>query len=201
MSTRGISEWVVATGNRGKLAEMRAILGPAILLRAQSEFGVVPAAETADTFLENALGKARHVAQATGQPSLADDSGLLVDALGGAPGVRSARYAGPAATDAANVAHLLQALRGVPPRQRTARFYCVIVALKSADDPCPLVATGEWRGEIALAPSGANGFGYDPVFVDPTQGQTAAALPSEVKNRISHRGQALARLAALLGPR
>jgi XTP/dITP diphosphohydrolase len=162
----------------------------------QAALGVEPAPETAATFVENALLKARHAARATGLPALADDSGLAVDALGGAPGVHSARYAGPRASDDANVAKLLQELEAVPPGRRHARFLCVLVALQHADDPAPLIATGEWRGEIATAASGAGGFGYDPVFVDPRLGRTAAALTAAEKNAVSHRGRALARLIA-----
>jgi XTP/dITP diphosphohydrolase len=192
------SEWVLATTNQGKLSEFRAILGPRLMIHAQHALAVTTADETGCTFLENALIKARHAAEATGLPSIADDSGLLVDALGGAPGVRSARYAGPNASDAENVACLLDALRGVAPERRGAQFYCVIVALLSARDPCPLVATGVWRGVIADAPAGKYGFGYDPVFFDPAQGATAAELAPDLKNRVSHRARALGQLAALL---
>jgi XTP/dITP diphosphohydrolase len=197
--------WVIATGNRGKLEELEALLttaewGP-IELVAQTDLGVAPADETAITFLENALAKARHAARHTGLPAIADDSGLAVAALGGAPGVRSARFAGPTADDRANVAKLLEALAGIPPGGRAARFHCVLVAVEGHDDPTPLVADGEWAGEIALQPSGAAGFGYDPVFFDPRLGKTAAELPAAVKNEISHRGQALRRLVAGLRER
>jgi XTP/dITP diphosphohydrolase len=184
--------WVLATGNRGKLAEIRALLDSlAVELVAQGDLGVPSAPEPAVTFLENALAKARHAAQHTGLPAIADDSGLAVAALRGAPGVRSARFAGPAADDRANVAKLLEALAGVPAERRAARFHCVIVAIERADDPAPLVASGEWEGQIAVAPAGLGGFGYDPVFYDPRLGKTAAELPAALKNEVSHRGRAL----------
>jgi XTP/dITP diphosphohydrolase len=193
--------WVLATANRGKVAELAALLAnatDAIELVPQTELGVVPAAEDAVTFLENALLKARNAARQTGLPAVADDSGLAVAALRGAPGVRSARYAGPKADDRANVAKLLEALADVPEGARAATFHCVLVALEHADDPAPLIATGEWHGEIALRPSGAFGFGYDPIFFDPQLGRCAAELTPDLKNRVSHRGQALSRLAAAL---
>ena len=190
--------WVLASGNRGKVAELRDLLRDAGLgldVVAQSDLGVAPAPEHGLTFVENALAKARHAADASGLPAIADDSGLCVDALHGAPGVRSARFAGEGAGDAGNVAKLLAALESVPEPGRGARFYCVLVALEAADDPAPLIAHGEWRGSIALAPRGAGGFGYDPVFVDPATGQTAAELAPAAKNRVSHRGRALRALA------
>lgn len=195
---------VLATGNRGKLAELRSLVGDAGLdleLVPQTDLGIGAAREVGVTFVENALAKARHAARASGLPAIADDSGLIVDALGGEPGVRSARYAGDAADDRANVAKLLDALRSVPDGERGARFYCALVALDSADDPAPVIATGEWRGWIAALPRGSQGFGYDPVFVDPTTGQTAAELGPAAKNRVSHRGQALAALVAALRAR
>ena len=192
--------WVIATGNRGKLTELRALLAAAevgaLELLAQTDLGVPPVEENAATFLENALAKARHAARHTGLPAIADDSGLAVAALGGAPGVRSARFAGPNADDRANMTKLLDALAGVPQHQRQARFHCVLVALESPDDPAPLVASGEWEGVIAPGPSGSEGFGYDPVFFDLRLGKTAAELPPQVKNEVSHRGQALRRLVA-----
>ena len=192
--------WVIATGNRGKLTELRALLAAAevgaLELLAQTDLGVPPVEENAATFLENALAKARHAARHTGLPAIADDSGLAVAALGGAPGVRSARFAGPNADDRANMTKLLDALAGVPQHQRQARFHCVLVALESPDDPAPLVASGEWEGEISPGPSGSEGFGYDPVFFDLRLGKTAAELPPQVKNEVSHRGQALRRLVA-----
>jgi XTP/dITP diphosphohydrolase len=189
---------VLASGSHGKLAELRDLLRDAGLgldVVAQSDLGVSPAPEDGLTFVENALAKARHAARATALPAIADDSGLCVDALGGAPGVRSARFAGETADDRANVATLLAALRSVPEPARGARFHCVLVALASPDDPAPVIAHGEWRGSIALAPRGAGGFGYDPVFIDPATGKTAAELGSAAKNRISHRARALRALA------
>jgi XTP/dITP diphosphohydrolase len=196
--------WVLASSNAGKLAELRALLREARLdvdVVAQSDLGVAPAAENASTFVENALAKARHAARATALPAIADDSGLAVDALGGAPGVRSARYAGEAASDGENVAKLLAALTGVAAERRTARFHCVLVAVEGPDDPAPLIAAGEWAGVIASARAGSGGFGYDPVFLDPAIGKTAAELAPDVKNRVSHRGRALRALVAALRER
>ncbi len=191
--------WVVATGNAGKLAEIRALLeGCGLELHAQSELGIESAEEPASSFVENALIKARHAARRSGLPAIADDSGLAVDALDGRPGILSARFAGPGAHDSANVAKLLGALEGLPARARTARFHCAVVALLDADDPAPLVAEGRWDGAIAERPRGTGGFGYDPVFLDPVLGLTAAELPAAVKNEISHRATALRRLAAVL---
>ena len=189
---------VLASGNRGKAREIGALLAPlGWTLLNQSDLGVAEVEETGATFLANALLKARHAATATGRPALADDSGLEVDALDGAPGVRSARYAGGGG-DAANVAKLLEALRGVPPARRGARFRCVLALVRSPDDAAPLIAEGVWEGAIAEAPRGANGFGYDPVFLVPGLARTAAELDPAEKNARSHRGQALARLAAAL---
>ena len=190
---------VLASGNAGKLAELRDLLGDAdIELHAQSAFGVQDAEETGLSFVENAILKARHAARATGLPALADDSGLCVDALDGAPGLYSARYAGTHGDSAANNAKLLDALRDVHDAQRGARFVCVLALLRHADDPQPLVAEGVWEGRILHAPRGAHGFGYDPVFFDPERNAGAAELDAALKNRISHRGQALARLRARL---
>ena len=192
---------VLASGNRGKVSELAAILADfAVEVVAQTELGVVPVEETGTTFAANALLKARHAAAATGAPALADDSGLEVDALGGAPGVYSARYAGESATDEANNARLLADLAGcaVP---RTARYRCVLAFVRHADDPEPLLASGSWEGAIATAPRGSGGFGYDPLFLvagDPA-GRTAALLDPSEKNRLSHRAQALQALRAGLG--
>ena len=186
---------VLASSNPGKLAELRARLEPAGLhVVAQDAFGVEPPGETGLTFVENALIKARAVCVATGLPALADDSGIVVDALAGAPGVRSARYAGPGASDVDNVARLLQALRGVAPAERGAAFVCVIVCLRHARDPCPIVCGGVWEGRVLDAPKGDGGFGYDPVFFVEALGRTAAELSFAEKNAVSHRGQALAQL-------
>ncbi len=183
---------VLASGNAGKLIELRAMLADLPLtIVPQRELGVDDVPETGTTFVENALIKARHASQVTGLPALADDSGLIVDALDGAPGLYSARYAGSPTDDAANNAKLLQALDGLPETQRTARFYAVIVLLRHADDPQPLIAEGSWEGRILDAPRGHNGFGYNPVFLDPAHGLTAAEMAPEQKNRISHRALAL----------
>jgi XTP/dITP diphosphohydrolase len=190
---------VLASGNAGKVAEIREILADTgIELVAQTALGVADAEETASTFVENAILKARHAARASGLPALGDDSGICVDALGGAPGLRSARYAGAHGDAAANIAKLLDALRDVPDPQRTAHFHCSIVVLRHADDPAPLVAEGRWHGTILHAPRGNGGFGYDPVFFDPAFGKSAAELDAATKNRVSHRGQALAKLRELL---
>ena len=188
-------EVVLASSNPGKLAELKARLEPAGLrVVPQDAFGVEPPEETGLTFVENALIKARAACAATGLPALADDSGIVVDALGGAPGVRSARYAGPGASDGDNVARLLEALRGAAPAQRGAAFVCAIVWLRHARDPCPIVCEGVWEGRVLDAPRGAGGFGYDPVFFLDALGRTAAELSRAEKNAVSHRGQALARL-------
>lgn len=190
---------VLASGNRGKLAELQRILAdPGIELVAQADLGIAEIEETGASFVENALLKARHAAGESGLPALADDSGLCVDALGGAPGLYSARYAGPHGDSAANIAKLLDALRDVPAERRTAHFHCSIVLLRAAPDPAPLIAEGRWHGRILDAPRGSGGFGYDPVFLDPVLGASAAELEPAIKNRVSHRGQALARLRALL---
>jgi XTP/dITP diphosphohydrolase len=190
---------VLASGNAGKVAEIREILADTgIELVAQTALGVADAEETGSTFVENAILKARHAARASGLPALGDDSGICVDALGGAPGLRSARYAGAHGDAAANIAKLLDALRDVPDPQRTAHFHCSIVVLHHADDPAPLVAEGRWHGTILHAPRGNGGFGYDPVFFDPAFGKSAAELDAATKNRVSHRGQALAKLRELL---
>ncbi|TKS55210.1 RdgB/HAM1 family non-canonical purine NTP pyrophosphatase [Luteimonas yindakuii] len=184
---------VLASGNRGKLAELQALLGDGGLeLSVQADHGVEDIKETGLSFLENALLKARHAARTTGLPALGDDSGLCVDALGGAPGLYSARYAGTHGDAAANNAKLLAALRDVPAHARTARFYCVLVLVRHGDDPQPLIAEGIWAGHILEAARGGHGFGYDPLFLDPQSGLSAAELSPTVKNRISHRGRALA---------
>lgn len=190
---------VLASGNAGKLAELRDLLGDLdVELHAQSEFGVRDADETGLTFVENAILKARHAALATGLPALGDDSGICVDALDGAPGLYSARYAGGHGDSQANIAKLLDALRDVPAERRTARFVCVLALLRHAGDPQPLIAEGVWEGRILDAPRGDGGFGYDPVFFDAERGIGAAELDAAVKNRVSHRGRALALLRARL---
>lgn len=190
---------VLASGNPGKIAEINALLADTgIGVRSQADFAVPEVPETGLTFVENALQKARHAARASGLAAIADDSGLEVDALRGAPGIYSARYAGPGASDADNVAKLLAAMAEVPPPQRTARFQCLMVALRHAEDPTPIICQGTWEGWILEAPRGERGFGYDPVFFVPTQGLTAAELAPEVKNALSHRGQALRQLVGIL---
>ena len=193
---------VVASGNAGKVAELSRLLsGLPIRLRLQSELGVIPAEETGCTFVENALLKARAAAEQTGLPALADDSGLAVDALGGAPGVYSARYAGDYAgenRDSANNEKLLDALAGVPQEQRSAQFHCVLVLLRHAKDPTPLIAQAAWPGRILSEAQGHEGFGYDPLFFVPSHGLAAAELDRDEKNRISHRGMAVAELLSLL---
>jgi len=187
---------VVATGNAGKLAELRTLAAAlAAEMLPQTALGVASAEETADSFAGNALLKARHAARATGLPALADDSGLEVDALGGAPGVYSARYAGAAASDADNNAKLLAALAGHAAPRR-ARYRAVLVLVRTADDPAPFLAEGRWEGEIALAPRGTGGFGYDPLFVPAGSARTAAEFSPAEKNRASHRARALAALLA-----
>lgn len=186
---------VLASSNAGKLEELHALLDDVgVELIAQSTLGVSDADETGLTFVENALLKARHAVRVTGLPALADDSGICVDALHGAPGLYSARYAGEHGNAQANIDKLLDALRDVPDAQRGAHFYCVLVLLRHAEDPQPLLVEGRWRGRIAHARAGTGGHGYDPVFLDPDHGQTAAEMPLALKNRISHRAIALQQL-------
>ena len=186
---------VLASGNAGKVREFNHLLADAhIEVLPQSSFGVPEADETGLTFVENAILKARNAARHTGLPARADDSGIEVDALNGAPGIYSARYAGAGASDEENLHKLLAALDGVPDEQRSARFQCVIAFLRHAEDPTPLICQGTWEGRILTAPRGTNGFGYDPVFYVPDQGVSSAELAPETKNRLSHRGQALRQL-------
>lgn len=193
---------VLASGNRGKVREIAAMVeGWHVEVVPQSDYSVPAAAETGLTFVENALLKARNAATYTGLPAIADDSGIAVDALGGAPGVHSAYYAGVGAGDAANNARLLADLAEVPDSGRAARFICVMVYLAHAQDPTPLIAEGVWEGTVLRAPRGTNGFGYDPLFYVPAQGCACAELAAEVKNRLSHRGQALRALLEKLGAR
>ena len=183
---------VLASGNRGKLKELDALLVPlGHEVIAQSELGIDSPPETGSTFLENALLKARHAAQASGLPALADDSGLEVDALDGRPGVHSARYAGETATDIENLRKLLVELTGVATDLRTARYQCAIAFVRSADDADPIVTYGTWEGRILTMPRGTGGFGYDPVFVPAGVDQSVAELDAAQKNQLSHRGQAL----------
>ena len=187
---------VLASSNKGKLKEFKSILNlPDTELIAQSEFDVVDAEETGCTFVENALIKARHASSETGLPSIADDSGIEVDALHGEPGVYSARYAGVEGkgSDAANNIKLLTSMENVPETERTARFYCVIVFLRHKNDPTPIICSGAWEGLILTGETGVNGFGYDPLFYVPSHKCTSAELEPEIKNSLSHRGQALSK--------
>jgi XTP/dITP diphosphohydrolase len=197
----GAGEVVLASGNSGKLREIQSLLGDTWRLIPQSEFNVTPAEETGSTFSENALIKARHAAAATGLPAIGDDSGLEVDALRGAPGVRSARYAGEtgAHADKANNARLLEEMTAVPAAERTARFRCVLAFVRSPEDPEPILAEGSWEGRIAGEGIGDNGFGYDPLFIDAESGLTGGQLSPERKNSVSHRGRALAVMRTALG--
>jgi XTP/dITP diphosphohydrolase len=186
---------VLASGNLGKLREMAPLLAPLdITVLPQSAFQIGDAEESAPTFVENALLKARHASSLAVLPAIADDSGLIVDALDGAPGVYSARYAGAQARDEQNIDKLLRALKGVSEDLRTARFYCVVVYLAGPTDPMPRIFEGTWEGRILHQPTGQGGFGYDPVFYVPAKGCSAAQLALETKNALSHRGQALRKL-------
>jgi len=194
-----VTRAVLASANPGKLREFAALLAPLeVQLVPQAEFGIRPAAETGTTFLENALIKAHHAARHAHLPALADDSGLEVEALGGRPGVWSARFAGEGASDEDNLRHLLAELHDVPDEFRQARYQCVIVFVRSVGDQNPLIARGTWRGSIAHIPRGQGGFGYDPVFVPAGEHRSAAELASAAKNAVSHRGQALRALVAML---
>jgi XTP/dITP diphosphohydrolase len=186
---------VLASGNQGKLAEFKALFAKlAIEVLPLSDFGVESPEETGLSFIENAILKARHASKATGLPALADDSGLAIDALNGAPGIYSARYAGLGVTDADNIDKALKSLAGVPEAQRGARFHCVLALMQHAEDPMPLIAHGAWSGRILSARVGDGGFGYDPVFYVPEKDCAAAQLSKDEKNAISHRGKAIAEL-------
>lgn len=190
---------VLASGNRGKLKEISRILeefGMAVV--SQGELGIEPVEETGVSFIENALLKARHAAAVTGLPAIGDDSGLAVDALDGAPGIYTARYAGEGCNSDDNIDKLLLELQGIPEAKRGAQFHCAVVYVSSATDPEPLIAEGIWRGQILKARRGDAGFGYDPVFFDEAAGKSAAELEAADKDRLSHRGKALRRLRELL---
>lgn len=192
---------VLASGNKGKLKEFNQVLADLhVEVVPQSEFQVSDAEETGLSFVENAILKARHAAEATGLPALADDSGLEVDALQGAPGIYSARFSGTDATDTKNNALLLEKLQGLPAADRTARFRCVLVFMRHANDPTPLICQGTWEGQIVEEASGQNGFGYDPLFWIDSLGKTSAELTPEEKNALSHRGQAVAELKRTIAP-
>lgn len=190
---------ILASGNKGKLREFNQVLGNlGVEVLPQSAFDVPDAEETGLSFVENAILKARHACQLTGLPSLADDSGLEVDALKGAPGIYSARFAGTGATDSDNNAKLLQLLEGISPEARSARFRCILVFMRHAEDPTPLICQGTWEGQILPQPQGDNGFGYDPLFLVPGLDIASAQLPAEQKNRLSHRGQAVQQLIKMI---
>jgi XTP/dITP diphosphohydrolase len=192
---------VLASSNPGKVREINRLLADLGLhAHPQSEFGVEDAEETGLTFVENAIIKARNAARHTGLPAIADDSGIEVDALNGAPGIYSARFAGPGANDLDNLEKLLAQLQGVGAAERSARFQCLMVYLRHADDPTPVICQGTWEGSILPEPRGENGFGYDPVFYVPTHDCSSAELAADVKNSLSHRGQALRKLVAALRP-
>lgn len=190
---------VLASNNAGKVREINQLLAATgLVVVPQSEFNIPDAEETGLTFVENAIIKARQAAQLSGLPAIADDSGLEVDALNGAPGIYSARYSGTGATDEKNLHKLLEDLQDVREAERTARFQCLMVYLQHANDPTPIICQGTWEGLITFAPQGDNGFGYDPVFFVPTHNCTSAQLPPETKNQLSHRAQALQKLIAEL---
>jgi XTP/dITP diphosphohydrolase len=199
MTTKHPAEIVLASNNPGKLREIDQLLATAgIRVRRQDDFGIGAAEETGLTFVENAILKARHASKGSGRAAIADDSGIEVDALDGAPGIYSARYAGPGADDQANNEKLLAELADVPEAERTARYRCLMVYLRHALDPTPVICLGTWNGYILRAPRGKNGFGYDPLFFVSSQGCTAAELDPDTKNRLSHRGQALRALVAAM---
>lgn len=190
---------VLASGNPGKLREISQLLeGTPVRIIRQSDFNITDIEETGLTFVENAILKARHASHISGLPTIADDSGLEVDSLNGAPGIYSSRYAGVDASDEENLNKLLADLAGVPEFRRSACFHCVMVYLAHADDPTPIICQGTWEGHILFAPRGTNGFGYDPIFHVPTHHCSSAELPAKVKNALSHRGQALQQLVGKL---
>lgn len=194
-----MSKIVLATGNQGKVREMADILADfGFDVVAQSEYNVSDVAETGTTFIENAIIKARHAAKETGLPAIADDSGLEVDALNGAPGVYSARYSGEGATDQKNIDKMLAAMEGIPAEKRTARFHCVLVLMKHENDPTSLICHGTWEGHITTEQKGENGFGYDPIFWVSEDNCSSAELEPARKKQLSHRGQALKKLFAAL---
>jgi XTP/dITP diphosphohydrolase len=197
MSLSQSQQIVLASGNAGKIREIQALLAGHTIVP-QSAFNVAECEETGLTFVENAILKARNAARQSQLPSIADDSGLVVDALDGAPGVFSARYAGVGASDQDNIEKLLRELQGVPDQQRSARFICVMVFMEHAGDPCPVIAQGVWEGRILAQAAGENGFGYDPVFWVPEHNCASAELTPAVKNSLSHRGKALRDLASLI---
>jgi XTP/dITP diphosphohydrolase len=197
MTISAYPQIILASNNPGKIKEIEALLDDCLVIP-QGNLSITEVEETGTTFIENAIIKARHAARYSKLPAIADDSGLVVDALDGAPGVISARYAGIGASDQDNINKLLQAMNGIPDEQRTGRFICVMAFMVHADDPCPVIAQGVWEGRILKHAVGANGFGYDPVFWVPGHQCSSAELPAAVKNALSHRGQALKQLTVLL---
>jgi XTP/dITP diphosphohydrolase len=190
---------VLASNNAGKVREINQLLAcEQIEVVAQKAFNIPDAVEDGLSFVENAIKKARHAASLSGQPAIADDSGIEVDALSGAPGIYSARFAGADASDEENLQKLLERLADVPEAKRSARFQCLMVYMRHAEDPTPLICQGTWEGRILFEPRGENGFGYDPIFYVPSHDCSSAELPAEVKNRLSHRGQALQKLLQAL---
>ncbi len=200
MTSRHTGERIVlASNNAGKVREINQLLASGqIEVVPQREFDIPDAVEDGLSFVENAIKKARHASILSGLPAIADDSGIEVDALKGAPGIYSARYAGEGASDQANLEKLLESLKDVPDEARTARFQCLLVYMRHAEDPTPIICQGTWEGRVLFGARGDNGFGYDPVFYVPTHNCTSAELPAEVKNSLSHRGQALQKLLAAL---
>lgn len=197
-----VTDIVLASDNAGKIKEFNHLLSPlGFTVKAQADYGVVAVEETGLTFVENALLKAREASRVSGLPALADDSGLEVDALSGAPGIYSARYAGEPSSDLANNRKLLEQLLDVPEGERTARYWCVLVYLRHADDPVPIVVQQHWAGDILAHPRGDGGFGYDPLFWVPEAGMSVAELSAEEKNRLSHRGRAMQALLSQLSAR
>jgi XTP/dITP diphosphohydrolase len=197
-----MTQWVIASSNAGKLKEFNSLLTPlSIDLVTQQSLDITAADETGLTFLENALIKARHASKASGLPALADDSGLCVNALDGAPGIYTARYAGVGASNTDNINKLLLAMKDIPKDKRQAHFYCVLVLMQHEKDPAPLVSIGQWSGEILFEPEGHLGFGYDPIFYCPKQKSASACLEPDIKNQISHRAQALNQLITQLKTR
>jgi len=190
---------IIASNNAGKVREINALLAEEeIHVIPQDALGVLEARETGLSFVENAILKARNAAAHSGLAAIADDSGIEVDVLGGAPGIYSARYAGPDASDQDNLNKLIEVLRDIAPRERTARFQCLMVYMRHAEDPTPVICQGTWEGLILDAPRGENGFGYDPIFFVPSEGCSSAELDPATKNRLSHRGQALSKLVRYL---
>jgi len=190
---------VLASNNKGKVREINQLLAQQqIEVAPQADFGIEEVEETGLSFVENAILKARNAARHSGLPAIADDSGIEVDALNGAPGIYSARYAGAGASDQENLVKLLEALQEVPEQERSARFQCLMVYMRHAEDPTPVICQGTWEGRILFEPRGDNGFGYDPIFYVPTHDRSSAELDAETKNGLSHRGQALGKLLTAL---